>query len=125
MGHWACPSTWLMVEGLAGAGQCMKSLVTLECQASSPWFPEMARRSGSLRLPRERAASRANDWQTSPRVPNPGFIPDLPTCLVVQSWAHYLSTLSLDFLNNKMYMINVSGFFKLKCNKVHKMSGTK
>lgn len=57
--------------------------------------------------------------------PNLSFIPDFPTCLAVQSWAHYLASLSLDFLNGKMNSINVSGVFRLKGDDIHKMPGTK
>lgn len=76
-----------------------------------PLVSRMAVRSGSLRLRGERAASRANDlpgWELSTalrdmrfRVPILGSIPDLPTFLAVQSWAHYSSTLSPDILNSK------------------------
>lgn len=44
---------------------------------------------------------------------NLGFIPNFPTCLAVQFGAHYFASLSLDFLNSKMNMVNISGFFRL------------
>lgn len=107
-------------RGMGWAGPCMESLVTQESQESSPWFPEMARRSGSLRLPGERAARRANDWYTQALASaNLGFIPNFPACLAVQFGAHYLASLSLDFLNSKMNIVNISGFFRLKCDKVY------
>lgn len=76
MVHWEYPFAWLLGEGWGGT--CMESLVTQESQESNPWFPEMARRSGSLRLPGERAARRTHDWHT---FPNLGFFPHFPTCL--------------------------------------------
>lgn len=62
-----CPSAWLLGEGWAGP--CLEILVTWESQESSPCFPEMARRRGSLWLPVERAARRANDWHTGSSIP--------------------------------------------------------